>query len=300
MPLRGTAQLPHYADRMNSLTHIEKRKLERELRMSGGYVLDFSNRTFAEFFRDVLGVEIYSPRYNLGSGSKANRMRAFWQHATDTELRRLFQGILEGWDIYSGSPIGEPARTLLTRMVKKLGGDTRDIEEPDDDDTTIIGARTSDRLTQMLLSLTALSPQDRGFAYERFLKDLFNAYKLSARASFRLSGEQIDGSFVLHHETYLLEAKWQNAPVGATDLHSFEGKLGEKASWSRGLFVSNSGFSQDGLHAFGRGKRVICMDGYDLSEMIGRRLSFVVVIEAKVRRAAETGKPLVSVRELFG
>ena len=57
------------------------------------------------------------------------------------------------------------------------------------------------------------------------------------------------------------EAKWQNAPTGAADLYVFEGKIHEKATWSRGLFVSNSGFSRDGLDAFGRGKRLVCMDG---------------------------------------
>jgi hypothetical protein len=46
---------------MTSLTHIEKQKLERELGMSSGYVLNFSNRTFEEFFREVVGVEIYAP-----------------------------------------------------------------------------------------------------------------------------------------------------------------------------------------------------------------------------------------------
>ena len=51
--------------RMSSLTHIEKQKLERELRMSGGYVLDFSNRTFEEFFREVVGVQIYESHFDL-------------------------------------------------------------------------------------------------------------------------------------------------------------------------------------------------------------------------------------------
>ncbi len=43
---------------LSSLTYIEKQKLERELRMDGGYVLNFSNRTYEEFFREVVGVQI--------------------------------------------------------------------------------------------------------------------------------------------------------------------------------------------------------------------------------------------------
>ena len=284
---------------MDSLTHIEKQKLERELRMDGGLVLDFSNRTFEDFFREVVGVPIYDTRYALGSGSKANRMRAFWRVATADQIRALLQGILEGWEIYSRAPITDSARALLQGIIRKLGGCNTIGEAPQSDSDIRIDAKVSERLTSDLLRVTALAPQTRGYAYEAFLKALFNAYGLSARASFRLTGEQIDGSFVLHHDTYLLEAKWQNPTVGAAELHIFEGKLGEKAAWSRGLFVSNSGFTTDGLQAFGRGKRVICMDGFDLSEMLRRRLSFVAVIDMKIRRAAETGHPLVSVRELF-
>ena len=37
---------------MADLSSIERRKLERLLRMSGGYVLDFTDRTFSEFFEE--------------------------------------------------------------------------------------------------------------------------------------------------------------------------------------------------------------------------------------------------------
>ncbi|MBU4261965.1 MAG: restriction endonuclease [Proteobacteria bacterium] len=266
--------------------------------MSGGYVLRFSNRTFEEFFREIVGVEIYDSRFDLGSGSKANRMRAFWRIATDEQLRLLLNGLLEGWDVYSGEPIPQSARTLLDRILKSLGaGSISDVKQGSEPTNLSDGA--SKKLISRLIQVTSLPPQKRGYEFEAFLKKLFDAYGLAARASFRLSGEQIDGSFVMHTETYLLEAKWQNAQTGVGDLHTFEGKLGQKASWTRGLFVSNSGFSSDGLQAFGRGKRLICMDGYDLSEMLRMKLSFVDVMDAKIRRAAETGCPFVPVRDLF-
>jgi hypothetical protein len=61
----------------------------------------------------------------------------------------------------------------------------------------------------------------------------------------------------------------------------------------------NSGFSEDGLIAFGRGKRVICMDGLDLYEMLDREIPLNQVLERKVRKAAETGMPFLRVRDLF-
>lgn len=48
-----------------------------------GYVLNFSDRTFAEFFHDNLGIDIYTDKYNYASGSKANRMRGFWMVADE-------------------------------------------------------------------------------------------------------------------------------------------------------------------------------------------------------------------------
>ena len=154
-------------------------------------------------------------------------------------------------------------------------------------------------LRSELIALSQLDPQPRGFAFEKFLKQLFDAYGLEAHEPFRLRGEQIDGSFQLSNDTYLLEAKWQSLPSGVAELHAFHGKIEQKASWTRGLFISNSGFTEDGLMAFGRGKRVICMDGYDLYEALNRELPLNHVLDRKARRAAETGFPFARVRDLF-
>ena len=41
------------------------------------------------------------------------------------------------------------------------------------------------------------------------------------------------------------------------------------------------------------------MHGFDLFEMLDRKLSLDQVLEAKARRAAETGLPFVRVKDLF-
>lgn len=99
--------------------------------------------------------------------------------------------------------------------------------------------------------------------------------------------------------TYLLEAKWTAQKVGAADLRSFNAKVEDKASWTRGLFISENGFSEDGLLAFGKGKSLVCMDGFDLSEILINRRSLQEVLSKKIRFAAERGKPFVTVRELY-
>lgn len=48
--------------------------------MGGGYVLNFSDKTFGEFFQSELNIDIDDQKYHLGpSPSKGNRLRNFWQ-----------------------------------------------------------------------------------------------------------------------------------------------------------------------------------------------------------------------------
>ena len=54
---------------------------------------------------------------------------------------------------------------------------------------------------------------------------------MAPHASFRPhTGEQIDGSFQLEGDTYLLEAKWHSKPIPASDLHILNGKLNGRLS----------------------------------------------------------------------
>ena len=82
---------------MSNLNAMEKRKLERAFGMSNGYVLNFSNRTMAEFFLDSVGIEIYDQKYNRASGSKANRMRAFWEKESNYTVGKLLFDIFNNW-----------------------------------------------------------------------------------------------------------------------------------------------------------------------------------------------------------
>jgi Abortive infection C-terminus len=63
--------------------------------MGGGYVLDFSNRTFAKFVADSVGRDIYSDEYAFDSGSKANRLRAFWAEEPNHVAGKLTNDLLD-------------------------------------------------------------------------------------------------------------------------------------------------------------------------------------------------------------
>jgi hypothetical protein len=156
-------------------------------------------------------------------------------------------------------------------------------------------------LRDHLIALQPVEPVKRGFAFEQLLSQLFALYDLAPRGSFRLTGEQIDGSFTLDREIYLLEARWRNELAANSDLLTFSGKVAGKAEWARGLFVSYTGFSHDGLVGFGQGRRtnIIGLNGLDLYHILSGSLDLREVLRRKMRRAAETNRVHVPVRELF-
>lgn len=80
---------------MASLTTIDKQTLEKLFQMGSGYVLNFSDRTMGEFFRDDVGIDIYHHKYNYGSGSKANRMRGLWLKADEKIVGKSILKLIE-------------------------------------------------------------------------------------------------------------------------------------------------------------------------------------------------------------
>lgn len=156
------------------------------------------------------------------------------------------------------------------------------------------------QLKTSFIGLSTLDAQPRGYAFQDFLNKLFNAYGLRAKQSFRVVGEEIDGSFDLGSDTYLMEAKWQAKQSPESELLIFSGKVSGKAMWSRGLFISYAGFTPQGLEAFARGKptNLIGMDSQDIYFILEGRMSLTEALQAKARRAAETNAFFTSVFNL--
>ena len=142
--------------------------------------------------------------------------------------------------------------------------------------------------------------QQRGYDLEKFLTNLFDLFDLDPRAAFRITGEQIDGSFSFEGTDYLVEAKWVNNPVGAKDLDSLAGKLSRKLDNTLGLFVSISGFSKDAISTHSSGRRlVLLLDGSDLIAILDNRIKLDELIRRKRRNAAETGNIYVRIDEIL-
>jgi hypothetical protein len=292
---------------MANFKPLQIQLLDDFLWMGDGYMLKFSDRTFAEFFREELGIDIDDPKYSVMGGSKGKRTRYFLQHAPQPVIVKALNAL---WEYREAAMERDGKKESITdvhrkmaTLVQSIGGTWNhqiSTEAPAHvDPFPKVSPETVAALALRFMALLNVEPQKRGYDFETFLKDLFNAYGMEAREPFRIRGEQIDGSFQLDGATYLLEAKWQNPPTGAADLRAFHGKVEEKAAWSRGLFISYSGFSEDGIIAFGRGKQMICMDGRDIHEALSQSIPLDKVIIEKARQAASQGQIFKRVSEML-
>jgi hypothetical protein len=289
---------------MPRIRQIDIGLLDKIFDMEGGYVLRFTDRTMREFFANDLNIDINDPRYAVDGPSKARRVRCFLRVVdTPTAVRVLYAlwEQREGFRQLHDEPETMPnAHGELLGIIDRLqGGGTASQNVPMGQPIPAFDKAIYPTLLTELMGLHAIDPHPRGYAFEAFLRKAFTLHGLLARGGFRITGEQIDGSFYMEGETYLFEAKWQNAQTAAQDLHAFQGKLNERPTWARGLFVSYNGFTDEGLIAFGKGKSVVCMDGFDLSECLRRQIPLNHALVQKVRRSVETGEVLARVRDLF-
>ena len=92
---------------MVKLKHKDIRTIDDAFGMHGGYVLNFSDRTFSEFFEDEFGLDIDDDRYDLNGTSKAKRLRTFLSLENDFTVAKVLRELWayretlpapQGWD----------------------------------------------------------------------------------------------------------------------------------------------------------------------------------------------------------
>lgn len=115
---------------MADLSGSEKRRLEKRFDMRSGYVLNFSNRTFAEFIEESTGRDIDSETYNYSSGSKAHRLRGFWKEEDNYLVGKLI-GDLLAYGIEEGlfgdnEELVADCRSIVVRLIQ--GGMVPDLD----------------------------------------------------------------------------------------------------------------------------------------------------------------------------
>ena len=80
---------------MSQIKPVDILIINRLFAMEGGFVLDFSNQTFAQFFKDELAVDINNSKYSTDGPSKAKRLRCFLRLENHTVAVKTLKAL---WD----------------------------------------------------------------------------------------------------------------------------------------------------------------------------------------------------------
>lgn len=177
------------------------RIIDEVFEMQGGYVLNFSDKTMAEFFDDELGIKIYQEKYQFIGTSKAKHVRAFikvedgytvgqllrklWDYRNsypntrdserDSDQKRLFDLIIR---LESGQ--SAPALSRLSDKADILNFDTvsRDLQRAiDDAKSDPESAVTSACSTVESVCRSILIELGEDLPSKKDIKGLFNAVK---------------------------------------------------------------------------------------------------------------------------
>jgi hypothetical protein len=285
---------------MSDLTNSEKRKFEKLLGMASGYVLDFSNRTFAEFITDSTGRNIYDSRYDYGSGSKANRLRAFWQKEDNGVVGKLMKDMLD--EIKPGA-MKEDCQRIVARLLQGSGVPDARSDAPHQEGSAQQQRRSQvlEQLKEEFFQLAADRDRNRaGLTLEKVLNRMFEIFDLQPRQPFRVVGEQIDGSFVFDSHVYLMESKWEKDPLPEADLLVFRGKIEGKSTFTRGVFIALNDISIPARDAITRGKApsFFVVNGHDLLMILSDVISLPDFLKQRVRLLGEEGRVCVPFAEL--
>jgi hypothetical protein len=265
-------------------------------------VLDFTNAIYGRFVIEKTGIDLYS-KYGQ---SKGKNLAAIMANESDAIAGKLLMELLRYMQAIGA--VSDDNRTLFNECAqlgnRLIGRKSTSATNPKVTSPPPPKKPTFDfnRFLQDLQALgsSADSAQSRGYAFEKYLNGLFKASGLDSCGAFKIEGEQIDGSFVLRENVYLLEAKWQTATIGKADLVVFNNKVSTKSGVTRGLFISYSGYSEQALNTLSNGTTVniILMTVQELAIALQRNMMLPDVLWSKVRALAETGDFNKSVLEI--
>lgn len=294
---------------MGTLTSIDKQKFEKLLGMDNGYVLDFSNRTFEEFFRDNSLIEIYDSKYDYASGSKANRLRAFWNIEDRIKVGNLLKSLLERWKL--NKTINNQLTTFpendLYEQCSLIADELINPRTKKDQKTNSKQQNIEFELNKLLLVFDDLGKsnykQQRGYFLQKLLSDLLELQKITTIKCFRRNegGEQIDGAFSMNGWYYLVECKWTNKLADIKELDSLLGKVYRSGKQTLGLFLSIEGWSLNipSLLKQNPEKCILLMDGYDLRCTLSGLISIEQLMLEKSAKLNLDTEPFLSAVDIL-
>lgn len=161
-------------------------------------------------------------------------------------------------------------------------------------------AGRNDLGTNLQQLLPILGTQEGGYAFERWVYDLFTFEELICRRPYvDPKGRQIDGSLTLDGTTFLLETKFTQKSIGSPDVDVLLSKVRTKADNTMALFVSFSGYNTGALQTATHDRTpLLLIDGGHLyNYVLQGTMSVADVVRRVWRHSAQTGQPYLAPNE---
>ena len=113
---------------------------------------------------------------------------------------------------------------------------------------------------------------DRGLKFETLIYKVFKGEGVSITKGYHTSdnrAEQIDGALEIGGRIFLLEVKWVESGIAASELYAFIGKVENKFHGTLGIFISRKELSSNFVNALSKGRRqsVIVIHGKDVDNL---------------------------------
>ncbi|MFS4469873.1 restriction endonuclease [Chryseobacterium sp. T20] len=111
--------------------------------------------------------------------------------------------------------------------------------------------------------------QQRGRDFEELINNVFQEEGILITRGFHTSdnkSEQIDGAIEIDSRIFLIESKWVDSNLAASELFSFIGKIENKFFGTLGIFISKAKLSDNFINALNKGRRqtVLVIHGEDV------------------------------------
>ena len=274
---------------MAILSFSEKQLIENVFGMGAGYVLDFTNQEFEEFMKDVVSYNIYQKYPGL---SKAKMLRRFIEDESDVYVGKMIIFLINYMKSNSlGKNIAQEDMIRLYELGRKKLGKDSVSHKNETTSLNKVGKVDFGRLKRELLNIEKEpTQQQKGYAFEIYLKHLFEAFNLDVKASYRTGNDQIDGSFILNGNTVLIEAKYRTVEISKDDLLLFSHKIESKSPFTKGVFMTLSMPSGKTIDYFyDKSSRLILFTVEEIYILLENKNSLVDILTKKFRHLEETG-----------
>ncbi len=174
---------------MSNLSVASKTYLEALLGMSSGYVLDFSNASFANFFRE-LNIDIYDAERYPGFGdSKANRIRALWKNGSDVDVAASLHALGEYLD--AKKSVAELAN-ITDEQVTRVHNIARSLNPQTEDTAPLAGGVHASFTTEATVAANKIQIEIYEDIYNHIDQYLINGdYFHAVEESYKLVREKL-------------------------------------------------------------------------------------------------------------